>query len=324
MTAPLMTFQKKEFPTMTRNRHTRRFVLSAGAAAGVFWPTAALPAPAQPRQSEGGIGGTGIVGILTEFGSLIVAGRRVQMDGLTRYTDGFGDIGASDVVIGDSLTIEANGPVDNLTARRVHVTHPLVGEVTAVGDAGRSLTILGTTVRLARPNRLARVGQRVAVSGLWRGNSVEASGLSPARDNRDLVAGTVDRAGFGVTVSGVRVRGTGSQQLEDGGFGSIVGRYDPESGLMRSERAGTARFTGAAGPLKRLAVEGYLEPTRTAPGYRIAGLGHSFARNIDLSPYAQERTLFLGNYTGLFAAREALVLPEDPTARARILGAFAR
>ena len=179
-------------------------------------------------------------------------------------------------------------------------------------------------MKLARPNRLARIGQRVAVSGLWRGNAVEASGLTPARDARDLVSGTVDRAGFATTVSGVRVSGTGIQQLEDEGFGSVVGRYDPNTGLMRSQRAVTARFTGAAGPLKRLAIEGYLEQTRAAPGYRVAGLGHSFARNIDLSPYAQGRTLFLGDYTGLFAAREALGLPEDPAARAQILGAFAR
>jgi len=308
---------------MTRNTHTRRFILGTGAAS-VFWPGAALPAPAQPRQSEGGIGGTGIVGILTEFGSLIVAGRRVAVDGVTQYSDGFGEISARDINIGDSLTVEAGGPVDMLTARRVHVTHPLVGEITAVANGGKELTILGTPVRLARPNRLARVGRRVAVSGLWRGNTVEGSGLSPARDTRDLVAGTVDRAGLGVTVSGLSVRGAGSQRLKDEGFASIVGRYDPNSALMRSERAVTARFTGAAGPLKRLTIEGYLEPTRAAPGYRVAGLGHSFSRNIDLSPYAQGRTLFLGDYTGLFAAREALVLPEDPAARAQILGAFAR
>ena len=308
---------------MTRSTHTRRFILGAGAA-GVFWPSAALPAPSQPRQSEGGIGGTGIVGLLTEFGSLIVAGRRVATDDLTKYSDGFGEITASDIAIGDSLTVEAGGPTDRLTARRVHVTHPLVGEITAIAKGGRELTILGTTVKLSRPNRLARIGQRVAVSGLWRGNTVEASALTPARDARDLVSGTVDPAGFATTVSGVRVRGTGIQQLKDEGFGSVVGRYDPNTGLMRSQRAVTARFTGAAGPLKRLAIEGYLEQTRTAPGYRVAGLGHSFARNIDLSPYTQGRTLFLGDYTGLFAAREALGLPEDPAARAQILGAFAR
>ena len=112
-------------------------------------------------------------------------------------------------------------------------------------------------------------------------------------------------------MSGVRVRGTGIQQLEDEGFGSFVGRYDPNTSLMRSQRAMTTRLTGAAGPLKRLTIEGYLVQTRAASGYRVAGLGHSFARNIDLSPYAQGRTLLLGDYTGLFAVREALGLPED-------------
>lgn len=100
---------------------------------------------------QGGIGGTGIVGILTEFGSLIVASRRVATDGQTTYSDGFGDVRASDITIGDSLTVEAGGRTDMQTAQRVHVTHPLVGEITAIANSGRELTILETTVKLSRP-----------------------------------------------------------------------------------------------------------------------------------------------------------------------------
>lgn len=308
---------------MTRDKHTRRFFLGASVA-GAFWPGVALPAPGDTRPSEGGIGGTGIVGILTEASGLVVAGRALSVDALTRYTDGFGEITAADLRRGDSLTVEASGPEGRLTARRIHVTHPLVGEVTDVDAMAGRLTVNGTPVLLARPDPLARVGTRVAVSGLWRGATVEASALAPARDGRDLVAGAVDRTGLQVRVSGVRVRGTGVQQLADEGFGSVVGRYDPARGLLRATGADGARFTGAAGPLVRLAIEGYLEPTAAAPGYRVAGLGHSFERDLDLSPYAEGRTLFLGDYTGLFAARAALALPEDPSARARVLGALSR
>ncbi|MEO1612986.1 MAG: hypothetical protein AAFU55_11645, partial [Pseudomonadota bacterium] len=45
-------------------------------------------AAADPDEPRGGIGGTGIVGVLTDFGSLIVNGKRIELDGRTRIADG--------------------------------------------------------------------------------------------------------------------------------------------------------------------------------------------------------------------------------------------
>jgi hypothetical protein len=72
-------------------------------------------------------------------------------------------------------------------------------------------------------------------------------------------------------------------------------------------------------PLRRLVVEGYLEPTREAPGLRVAGLGHSFARNLRLAEFSNNRVLFAGSYSGRFDAETAIVLPNSVEERRRAL-----
>lgn len=308
---------------MTEKLFTRRMML-AGTTAGLLLPGRVLGQSAE-TPVEGGIGGTGIVGLLTEFGSLIVSGNYVRTDDQTRFSDGFGPLGESDLRLGDSLTIEAAGPASDLVARRVHVTHPLVGVLQAVSGGGRKARVNGVNVRLQKPSGL-RPGQRVIVPGLWQGQTVVADALRSAPAGPDLVSGDVARTSeFNVMrVGGTKVRGRGVGSLTPGSFATILGQFDQASGVMLASGVISGRFFGAAGPLKRLSVEGYLEPVRTAPGYRIAGLGHSFQRNLNLDAYRNERVLFNGAYTGKFAAKRAVILPEEAASRARILGRLAR
>lgn len=303
---------------MKTDSFSRRGVILGGVSATV------LPQVVwgQEREVEGGIGGTGIVGLLTDFGSLIVAGRYVKTDQQTIVTDAFGRISESDLARGDSLTVEAAGPQDGLVARRVHLTHPLVGQITA--QSGNSVVINGVEVFLDAASPLAQVGQRVAVSGLWRGTGVVASRLSPARADLDLVAGDVSRDTRGTQVGGVRAISAQLSRQQDGSFAAITGRYDPASGRFTVQRLQSERFLLSAGPLRRLAVEGFLQPTPRAPGYRISGLGHSFSRTLDLASFAGPRVLFSGPYVGTFAADRALILPQDREERRRTLGAMAR
>ena len=296
---------------------SRRAALGLGIAA-VFGPGQLWAQTARP-DVEGGIGGTGIVGLLTDFGSLIVAGNYLRTDAQTRYTDGFGRLSKSDLQVGDSLTVEASGPSNALVARRVHVTHPVVGTITARSGNGREITVNGVTVRLDQRAGAFGVGARVAVSGLWRGPLVQGARLAPARSTQDLVSGDVTRSGGVTRVGGVAVRGNGTGSIAPGSFASIVGRFNADTGVLQAARVSNARFTGAAGALARLSIEGYLDPTSRAPGYRVAGLGHSFERNLNLSAFATSRVLLNGAYTGRFAAQGAVVLPEGFGAQRRVL-----
>ncbi|MEM6594920.1 MAG: DUF5666 domain-containing protein [Pseudomonadota bacterium] len=292
----------------------RSFLTLSGAA---LLPPGLGQAQSTPREAEGGIGGTGIVGLVTEVGVLSVAGNRLTVDSETRFSDPFGAVSAADITLGDSITVEAAGAEGARVARRVHVTYPLVGVVRAV--SGRRFEVNGVPVTARTGIVSPPEGARVAVSGLWRGSSVVASRLTPAGSNDDLIAGDVTRRIGQSFVGPVRVLGQNIGRAADGSFASVRGRYDPDTKRFRVTQFENSRFVGAAGPLKRLAVEGYLEPSDKAPGYRISGLGHSFARNLDLSGFVGGKTLFTGAYTGLFDARRGIALPESFDAQRRLL-----
>lgn len=302
---------------MPINNLSRRGLLATGLSA-LALPHVAT-AQATQRDVEGGIGGTGIVGILTDFGSLIVGGNYLLTDSRTRYSNAFGQVNANDLRIGDSLTVEAAGAPDALSARSVHITYPLQGAISAVFDGGRRLVVNGVGVVMDSTPSAAQVGARVAVSGLWRGDMIVASRITPAGSAQDLVSGDLAR-GFGtLRIGSVVVRGSGLSGLEGGSFVTAIGQYDAATDRLQVRDVQPGRFFGAAGPLQRLSIEGYLAPTRTAPGYRIAGLGHSFERNLRLAEFADSRVLFNGAYTGKFAADSAVILPEAFASRRRVL-----
>ena len=308
--------------TKTRPNMTRRAAL-AGGLAGLILPGTAWPQDTD-RELEGGLGGTGIVGILTDFGSLIVAGNYVKTDASTVVTDGFGRLREADLALGDSLTVEAAAQNGILMAQRVHLTHPLVGQITRIERGGRRITVNGTVVTV--PQGLGRfgVGSRVAVSGLWNGDMVEASRIAATRGSQDLVSGTVNRHGTGPTIGGAPISGRGRNTLKDASFATAVGSFDLTTGELQSSQITIGRFVGAAGPLERLSIEGYLEPSRQAPGFRIAGLGHSFERNLSLAEFQNQRVLFNGAYAGRFDAQRAIVLPDTAVGRRRVLRNLSR
>ncbi|MEM6566604.1 MAG: DUF5666 domain-containing protein [Pseudomonadota bacterium] len=301
---------------MRMNNWTRRRAVLAGIMAGM---APAAFGQSAPREAEGGIGGTGIVGLLTDFGSLIVAGVQVAQDDSTEYTNAFGRFSADALRRGDSLTIEARQTAAGLLASRVHVTNPLVGMVESVVAAENRLRINGVSVVAENGSAGLAVGDRVTVSGVWRAGRVIASRFSAAQDVDDMIAGDVTR-GFGaVRIGGVDVRASGTLQLQSGSYAEARGQYDMDRGRFQASDLSAGRFTGAAGPLEALHVEGFLDPINMAPGFRVAGLGHSFARGLVLAPYAEGRTLFEGPYTGRFAAAKATRLPADSGARRVLL-----
>ncbi|MCP4384818.1 MAG: hypothetical protein GY798_25965 [Hyphomicrobiales bacterium] len=137
------------------------------------------------RPAEGGIGGTGIVGTLMDFGSLIVNGLRVETDAQTAYSSTVGAFDPAQLAVGQSLTIEATGSEKGLLPRRVHVTYPLVGRVEFTDEVGSRLRVAGIDV-IADIGTVTEIqpGARVLVSGIWRGESVVAGLIDPAPDPR--------------------------------------------------------------------------------------------------------------------------------------------
>lgn len=271
-------------------------------------------APRPP--AEGGIGGTGIVGVVTALGSIHVGGRRVVLPGDADVTDAFGAVASDAIRPGHSVTVEAATVAGALTARRVRVTHPLVGRL-VVGPEGL-LSVLGVPVRTEPGITVPAAGTIVAVSGLWQGTGVVASRLDPRpAGTLSAVAGEVSSGPGGLRLGGVPVRLAPGEMLEPGTFATVIGPW--EDGRLLATRVEPGRFFGSAGPLVQLLVEGYLEPVEPAPFFAVSGLGHSFDPAAQLAAVAERRALFAGPYTGLFSVAHALPLPEDATARRALL-----
>ena len=306
----------------TADKPDRRKV-TVGAAALLL--SAAIPSQpqAQARDDlpppEGGIGGTGIVGLLTSVQPLSINGLVLAEGSDTLFRDAFGQISSASLRPGQSVTILAR-TVEDAPPRAVLVdrTTPLIGQLERT-EAG--FAVNGVALRPepgVRPG--AAAGTRVAVSGLWDGDAVVASRIDPAPEGSpDVIAGTLERSLTGNRIAGVPIgRASGAMRVPDHGFGTFIGRYD--DGRFAVSQVSAGRFQGqGARSLRALLVEGYLEPADRSPGYRVSGLGHSFDRAARLAPVAGERVLFEGPYRSTFRVETGLVLPEEAGARRRLL-----
>ncbi|MEM9900515.1 MAG: hypothetical protein AAF865_04165 [Pseudomonadota bacterium] len=267
---------------------------------------------------EGGIGGTGIVGVLTDFGSVQVNGLRIEIGDMTRVVTALGPVGAEALAAGQVLTIMATRSRDRLVARHVRIEFPLVG-VLAQSDGGLSVNSVPVRIEPGAV-RAGALGARVAVSGLWTTDAVVASRIDPAPFPVDMVSGDVARGGSAaLRVGSVPVEPQGGQTFPNSGaYVVATGQFD--AARLRVERVATGRFVTGAQNLRQLAVEGYLRRVAAAPGFRIAGLGHSFDEALRVSDLAARRAIYVGPYDGLFLARAGYTVPESVTERRRLLG----
>jgi hypothetical protein len=295
---------------------TRRQALTLlGSTALVAACTPAIVSRDDRDPFEGGIGGTGIVGTLYGFGSLRINGLRVTLDGRTRYRTPFGAIALDMLQPGQTLTVSAQSTADGILARDVSVDYALVG-LLRHGYGGLSVNGVPLVNAGAALGHCAP-GTRVAVSGTWTHGGVRPSRIDPAPVAQDLMAGTVVATASGATgIGGVPV--SGAQLPGTGAYAVALGRAGADG--FETDRVHSGRFARLR-DLSLLSVDGYLEPSPTAPGLRIAGLGHNFARDVRLTAIRQRRAIYFGRYNGLFGADRGYIVPDGFRARARALEA---
>lgn len=258
---------------------------------------------------EGGIGGTGIVGTLNGFGSLLINGLTVELQQNTRVRTPFGLASADVLAPGHVLTVVAERRADTTVARSVSLDYALVGQLQRHGSFAsvNGVRLIGLDSAIGDGND----GSRVAVSGIWTPSGVRPSRIDAAPHTFDLIAGTFDAGGIGGLPLVV------SDSLPNAGtYAVALGQNGSEAFAVENLLRG--RFA-SSDVLEQLSVEGYLEPTRQGPGFRVAGLGHSFARRVQLSQVGQSRVIFFGPYDGLFEANRGYVVPDRFAARQSLL-----
>ncbi|WP_299044137.1 hypothetical protein [uncultured Tateyamaria sp.] len=265
---------------------------------------------------EGGIGGTGIVGLMTGSGSVLINGLRVEVTPATRIFAANNRVSDSVLVPGRTLTLLARARLGRFEARRIDIDDPLTGVLLRQGPgySVNSTPVPGLSDAAAR-----RVGERVTVSGLWQADgTVRNSLLQSAVSDVDVVSGVL----AGSSADGWRVGRTpitppNGQSLIAGQF--VVAKGQFTHGTLQVTTLRFGRFREGGNTLRQLAVEGYLETVDTAPGFRLAGLGHSFDQRLQLGGFAQDRAIYFGPYTGRFVARRAVLVPDAQGQRASLL-----
>ncbi|HEV7438321.1 MAG TPA: DUF5666 domain-containing protein [Methylobacterium sp.] len=205
--------------------------------------------------SEGdrGIGGTGVIGTIRRFGSIIVNDLRISYPADVAVRIDGAAATASDLKIGHVVRVVARSGARGLSTQRIEVTSEVVGPVEAAAKG--SLTVLGQRVSTSGLTGAWKPGERVAVSGLRRPDGVIVASLiehRPAGPAR--VAGPVRRGPDGTAM-------IGALRL-DGAEAALVGRRvlvtgEPVAGGLRIANASEAGALFVPG-LRRVSIEAYI------------------------------------------------------------------
>ncbi len=230
-------------------------------------------APVTARDNEdreGGIIGTGIVGTITDLGSIIVNGLHLEITDDMPVDGAIPAMNASELRPGHTVAIVAERQGDDWYARNIRQVYPLVGEVSATTEAG--ITVMGTEVELNDLLPEIKVGDWVAISGLWQGQKVNASMierlprpqpearlsgtyLGPDRNGNDMVGDTV--------IIGIR-----PSHLQPGDLVRVFGRPTPNG--IDATRLETHLFGERVGVVQ---VQGYYSTPQPDGLYTVLGSG---------------------------------------------------
>jgi Domain of unknown function (DUF5666) len=270
-------------------------------------------APAGDKEErEGGIVGTGIVGTITELGSIYVNGQHIRFSEDLSVASPLGNRPASLLVPGETVIVEAARKGDAWYAGSIKAYLPIIGPVSFV--APRRLAVMGVLIDI--PDDATSIadfvgakvmeGDWIAVSGLWKEDDVAASriekitGLSMAS-----VIGTYRSDGAGDRVGAVRIRGVDVRHARPLDVLTVQGTPTPDG--LNAETVAVGLFTG---PVGEVLVEGYLSQPDIQGAYTVQGSGLlSYVANPTMT-IDPGRGLFCGIPQGVTKIERVLDLPE--------------
>lgn len=221
---------------------------------------------------EGGIVGTGIMpagilGVITQLGSIHVLGQRVVFDDAFSVDSALGPQPASDLVPGDVVAVLADpmpeGP--DWQARAIERIFGLIGPVEAAGDG--TFTVLGTRV-LGDADGL-EPGSWVAVSGFWQGMDFDATRVERIAPRASAVVQGSWRLMDGTPVIGGSVL-TGIRPAHADPGAVLRAEGTPVPGGIDAERLSFGTFPGSPGVVL---AEGYLSMADASGLYIQLGSG---------------------------------------------------
>ncbi len=201
-----------------------------------------------------GIGGTGIVGSVTGFGSIFVNGVEVEITRQTRLSLNGQAVDDHDFAIGETvevLTQDANPYTDAL---QLNIRHEIIGPVSDWNQATAILEILGQQVQLVDHSGQWQQGQTLAVSGYRDANGIiQARHVKPLAEPRILLRGEAEQLT-------ARIEAAGYTIADPSGLASIEGPLRLTGRLNQSrleiERLNSERLLPYAG-IRHWKIEGF-------------------------------------------------------------------
>lgn len=220
----------------------------------------------QMQTADRGIGGTGIIGVVTGFGSICLAGQRVEMpDGaLVRVDDRPSDLEA--LRTGQVAAVDAWKVRGALTARSIDILHLVVGPVEATSPG--TMTVAGQHVRLASasgPAAGSNAGAWVAVSGLRQPDgTIEATRIDAALPDLVRVRGELVPTYGSTRIGSLGVRLPAGSGLPGGWSVVVTGHLS--GGVLIADTAAIDPYENPSdyfGPATtKFVVEGYVTAGR--------------------------------------------------------------
>jgi Domain of unknown function (DUF5666) len=175
-----------------------------------------------------GVGGTGIVGVITGFASVCVNGIEVQFDNATAVdVDGLAS-SINALEVGQLVAIDSNNDGKSLKASRISVSHLLVGKVEKIDTANQSFQIMGQTINLiAADSKGLKINQlhnnqAIKLSGIVASNGqIYVSRIDATANNKPAsVSGVLDSAG---KINGVKV--ANAKNISAGSMVNVTGEW---------------------------------------------------------------------------------------------------
>ncbi|MCV6596406.1 MAG: hypothetical protein OIF40_04890, partial [Mangrovicoccus sp.] len=209
--------------------------------------------PGFASEKEGGITGTGVVGQITELGSIYVNGLHIK------FAPEMALIGIDEIArLEPGMTVAAQITAQGAALQAQSLRHlpVLTGPVTGPGQ------VMGVPVHGAG---LPDQG-RVEIDGFWSETGVMATRIRAASDGADRVTGPYRAAGF---VGSIGFSAIQPRHLEPGEIITVRGAYSGETLAASALEKGV--FIGD--DPKLVLAEGFLSNPDQAGQYRLIGAG---------------------------------------------------
>lgn len=212
--------------------------------------------------ADNGLGGTGIVGVVTGFGSVCVNGLKVEYEVDTPVQRDGQPVPQSVLAVGQVVALNAVGPSGQLQAQRIVVLDVAVGPIGAIDAASGRFEVMGQPATVVDPAALGGLqpGQWVRVSGQRLADGeIRATRVQPVEPGSAWVAGALARTADGnwrvagtplVAGAPVPAEAAPGQEVAVGG--------DWVNGRLQVSRITLQPTRAAIGPVRSVVLQGYV------------------------------------------------------------------